>query len=62
MRYHTFFKFITLLHRAHVKVDVCPGDDLQTFYPSESVRRSKLIQTNLTEPEPDVDLFIHLTH
>ena len=34
-----------------VKIDVCPGDDLQAFYPSEAdaecVGRSKLIQTNL---------------
>ena len=21
---------------SHVKIDVCPGDDLQTFYPSEA--------------------------
>ena len=35
-------------------MDVCPADDLQTFHPSrgiERVRPSKLIQTNLTEPE-----------
>ena len=34
-----------------VKIDVCPGDDVQAFYPSEAdaecVGRSKLIQTNL---------------
>ena len=35
-------------------INVCPGDDLQTFYPSEADanvldRGSKLIQTNLTE-------------
>ena len=36
----------------HVKVDVCPGDDLQTLYPSEAdgwnaldVGRCKLIET-----------------
>ena len=40
----------------HVKINVCPGDDLQRFYPSEAdvrlerVGRSKLIQTNFTEP------------
>ena len=48
----------------HVKVDDCPGDDLQTFYLScsrriECVARSKLIQTNLTEP--DVEPFLDLT-
>ena len=39
-----------------MKIDVCPGDDLQTFYPSEAdsrwierVGRSKLIHSNLTE-------------
>ena len=46
---------------SHVKIDVCPGDDLQTFWSRriESVGQSKLIQANLTEP--DVDLFIKLT-
>ena len=38
-------------------MDVCPGEDLQTFYPPEG---SKLIQTNLTEP--DVEHFMNLTH
>ena len=33
-----------------MKIDVCPGDDLRTLCPSERVGRSKLIQTNLTEP------------
>ena len=48
----------------HVKINECPGDDLQTLYPSEAdvrierVGRSKLIQTNLTEP--DVELFINI--
>ena len=48
----------------HVKINVCLGDDLQTLYPSEAdvwierVGRSKLIQTNLTEP--DVELFINI--
>ena len=38
----------------HVKINVCPGDDLQMLYPSEadvqieSGGRSKLIQTNST--------------
>ena len=47
-----------------VKINVCLGDDLQTLYPSEAdvrierVGRSKLIQTNLTEP--DVELFINI--
>jgi len=43
---------------SHVKIDVCTGDDLQTFYPSEAdsrrierVGRSKLIHSNLTEPD-----------
>ena len=42
---------------SHVKIDVCLGDDLQTFYPSG---RSKLIETNLTEP--DVELVANLPH
>ena len=47
-----------------MKVDDCPGDDLQTFYLScsrriEWVARSKLIQTHLTEP--DVEPFLDLT-
>ena len=47
-------------------MDVCPGDDLQAFYRSETdgrtecVGRSKLIQTNLTEP--DLKLIMNLTH
>ena len=46
-----------------MKIDVCPGDDLQTFYPSEAdgldrVGRSKLIQTNSTEP--DVERLMNL--
>ena len=50
----------------HLKMGVCSGDDLQTFHPSEAdgwydrVRRSKVIQTSLTEP--DVELSINLTH
>ena len=60
MHYHIFLKFISLLRCAHVNIDVCAGDDLQTFYQSEGVGRSRLIHTNLTEP--DVDPFIHLTH
>ena len=59
MHYHNFLKFISSLRRAHVNIDVCPGDDPQTFYLSEGVGRCKLIQTNSTEP--DVDLSIHLT-
>ena len=42
-----------------MKIDVWPGDDLRTLCPSERVGRSKLIQTNLTEPE--VESFVHLT-
>ena len=42
---------------SHVKIDVCLGDNLQTFYPSG---RSKLIETNLTEP--DVELVANLPH
>ena len=30
MDYHNFLKFISLLRHVHVKIDVCPGDDLQT--------------------------------
>ena len=49
-------------------IDVCPGDDLQTHVVSvrseteltERVGRSKLVQTNLTEP--DIALFMNLTH
>ena len=47
-----------------MKVDVFPGEDLQTFYPSEAdierVGRPKLIQTNLTKP--DAELFMNLSH
>ena len=43
-----------------MKIDVCPGDDLQTFRRKERVGRSNLIQTNLTEY--DVELFMNLTH
>ena len=45
------------LSSSHVKIDVCLGDNLQTFYPSG---RSKLIETNLTEP--DVELVANLPH
>ena len=41
-------------------MDVCPGDDLRTLRPSERVGQSKLMQTNLAEP--DVERFINLTH
>ena len=27
---------LTALSSLHVKIDVCPGNDLQTFYPSEA--------------------------
>ena len=27
---------LTATGSLHVKIDVCPGDDLQTFYPSET--------------------------
>ena len=40
-----------------MKIDVCPEDDLQTFYSSETDSRRiepKLIHSNLTEP--DVEL------
>ena len=37
------------------KINVCPGDDLLTFYLSAAVLRqvgrSRLIRTNLTEPD-----------
>ena len=36
-KYTLLYKF--LIHQSsssHVKFDVCPGDDLQTFYPSEA--------------------------
>ena len=65
-KYHTnllIYSFSSS-HVKTVKIDVCPEDDLQTFYPSEAeaerVGRSKLIQTNLTDP--DVELFMNLTH
>ena len=37
-----------------MKINVCPGDDIQTFYPFEKDEYNvlddpKLIQTNLTE-------------
>ena len=57
IHYHPNIYLISLVRR---KIVVCPRDDLQTFYPSEGVGRSKLIQTNSTEP--NVDPFIHLTH
>ena len=31
------FSFISFCS-SHVKIDVCPGDDLQSFYPSEADR------------------------
>ena len=40
-----------------MKIDVCPEDDLQTFFSSETDSRRiepKLIHSNLTEP--DVEL------
>ena len=48
-----------------MKIDVCRGEDLQTLYPSEADEKNvmddtKLIKTNLTEP--DVELFMNLTH
>ena len=48
-----------------MKIDVCPGEDLQTLYPSEAdeenvMNDTKLIKTNLTEP--DVELFMNVTH
>ena len=45
------FFLIYQFSSSHVKIDVCPGDDLRTLCPSERVGRSKLIQTNLTEPD-----------
>ena len=48
-------------------MDVCPGQDLnsdrETFYPSEADGQNvldDLIPPNLTEP--DVELFMNLTH
>ena len=41
IHYHTNIYLISLVRR---KIVVCPGDDLQTFYPSEGVGRSKLVQ------------------
>ena len=48
-----------------MKIDVCRGEDLQTFYPSEADEENvmddtKLIKTNLTEP--GVELFMNVTH
>ena len=48
-----------------MKIDVYRGEDLQTFYPSEADEENvmddtKLIKTNLTEP--DVELFMNVTH
>ena len=40
-----------------MKIDVCPGDDVQTFY-LERVGRSNFIHTNLTGP--DVELIMNL--
>ena len=63
------YKFlICQFSSSDVKIDVCPRDDLQTFYPSEATRFEmdttcwtiKLIQTKLTEP--DVELSMNLTH
>ena len=39
-----------------IKIDVCPGGDLQRFYPSDQTHN----QTNLIEP--DVELFMNVTH
>ena len=35
IHYHTKI-FNLLVSSWHMKIDVCPGDDLQTFYPSEA--------------------------
>ena len=48
-----------------MKVFGSPGDDLQTFYPSEAdgynvLDDTKFIQTNVTEP--DVEHVMNLTH
>ena len=46
---------------SHVKIDVCPEDDLQTFYSFETESRRivpKLIHSNLTEP--DVELMNYI--
>ena len=35
-KYTLSYKFLFIsFSSSHVKIDVCPGDDLQSFYPSE---------------------------
>ena len=58
IHHHTVYKFLLYQYSSsHVQIAVCPGADLETFYPPA---RPKLIQTNLTEP--DIKLFMNLTH
>ena len=36
-KYPVSYKFLIYqFSLSHVKIDFCPGDDLQTFYPSEA--------------------------
>ena len=48
--------FINLFSLSHVRIGVCPEDDLQTSGRIERVRRYKLIPTKKGLTEPDVEL------
>ena len=40
---------LTATSSLHVKIDVCPGNDLQTFYLKQTVRTGWTIQTHSDE-------------
>ena len=65
-KYTVSYKFLIYqFSLSHVKIDFCPGDDLQTLYPSEADadRRCWTIQTYSDELNwARLRTFMNLTH